>query len=213
MATEIEVQCPWCGQELVAEATMGGEAVDCPACGKSVRIASPGMPDGNTVDPDGQAGNWQECCLTDTPEECTRDTSANLLCGILGSLVLMIGVFMPIARAPVVGQLNYFLNGEGDGVFILVLALISLALTLRRAFGGLYFTALCSLALMVYTFVGLKSRIDEVRAGMATDLKGNPFRDLADVMVGSVEMQWGWGVLLAGVIFLLIAASFTSERP
>ena len=48
--------------------------------------------------------------------------STRQLLGILGSATLFIGVFMPIVRLPIVGEMNYFANGRGDGVLILVLA-------------------------------------------------------------------------------------------
>jgi hypothetical protein len=45
------------------------------------------------------------------------------LLGILGSTLLFLGVFLPIVKLPVVGDLNYFANGRGDGVLVLGLAL------------------------------------------------------------------------------------------
>ena len=190
MATELEFQCPWCGQELVAEATMVGDVVDCPVCGKRVRIDPPSAPD----------------------EAPARDTRVNLLCGVLGSLILVVGVFLPIVRIPVAGTINLFRNGEGDGVYILALALISLALTLRRAFRWLCVTALLALLIVGADFLDSMLKIRKAKASMATELEGNQFRGLAEAALQGVEMQWGWGVLLAGVVLLLIAASFTSER-
>jgi hypothetical protein len=48
------------------------------------------------------------------------------LIGFLGSALLFLGVFLPIVKLPIVGDLNYFANGRGDGVLVLVLAVISL---------------------------------------------------------------------------------------
>ncbi len=47
--------------------------------------------------------------------------------GFLGSVLLFLGVFMPIVSAPIIGSLNYLQNGRGDGVIILVFAILSLA--------------------------------------------------------------------------------------
>ena len=47
--------------------------------------------------------------------------------GLAGSVVLFIGVFIPIVTLPIVGSMNYFHNGQGDGVLVLFLALIPLA--------------------------------------------------------------------------------------
>ncbi len=66
------------------------------------------------------------------------------LLGILGSAILFIGVFMPIVKVPIVGDINYFQNGRGDGVIVLALAVISLALVLLRWYRELWITALGS---------------------------------------------------------------------
>ena len=36
--SDIEVQCPFCGETLEAPEEMDGETVDCPACSKPIRI-------------------------------------------------------------------------------------------------------------------------------------------------------------------------------
>ena len=41
--------------------------------------------------------------------------------GLLGCVLLFVGVFMPIVSVPVAGSMNYFKNGHGDGVLILIL--------------------------------------------------------------------------------------------
>jgi hypothetical protein len=40
-----------------------------------------------------------------------------------------------------------------------------------------------------------------------TDLKDNPFRGLADVAVQSIQLQWGWAVLVIGIVLLVAAAA------
>jgi hypothetical protein len=127
--------------------------------------------------------------------------------GIVGSLVLMLGVFVPIVHIPIVGSQNYFQNGHGDGVIILMLALLSLLLTIGRKFRGLVATSLISLALLGFTFLNFQARLAHVRAQMNEQLADNPFRGLGEAMLGSVQLQWGWVVLLVGAVLLLLAGS------
>src|SRR5262245_21272687 len=129
------------------------------------------------------------------------------LLGILGSVLLFIGVFMPIVKLPIVGEMNYFSNGRGDGVLVLVLAVTSLALALFRWYRELWITALGAAAVMAFTFFNLQSKIGEMKATMDTDLKDNPFRGVADLFVQSVQLQWGWAVLVIGVGLLIAAAA------
>jgi len=137
--------------------------------------------------------------------------STRQLLGILGSATLFIGVFMPIVRLPIVGEINYFANGRGDGVLILLLAGTSLALVLLKWYRELWITSLGSAAILAYTFVNLLSKISEMKSKMDVDLKDNPFRGFADIAMQSVQLQWGWAILVIGIALLIVTAAM-SER-
>src|SRR6266508_2104667 len=66
--------------------------------------------------------------------------------GLVGSLIMFVGVFTPIISVPIVGNMNYFQNGKGDGVIVLALAIVSLILTITKRYRGLWFTGVASLA-------------------------------------------------------------------
>jgi hypothetical protein len=129
------------------------------------------------------------------------------LLGILGSAILFVGVFLPIVRLPVVGDMNYFQNGRGDGVIVLVLSIVSLVLVLIRSYRELWTTALGSAAVLAFTFFNLQSTISEGKRQMESDLKDNPFRGLADLAMQSVQLQWGWAALIIGVALLISVAA------
>ena len=136
----------------------------------------------------------------------TEGMTNRQIMGLAGSLILLAGVFAPILSIPIAGQLNYFRNGTGDGVFVLIMAIISLVVTLTKKYGLLWATGLGSLAVMVFTFVHFHLTMSGVKADLDVDLADNPFRGLADMAVQSIQLQWGWGVLLVGVLLLLITA-------
>jgi hypothetical protein len=126
---------------------------------------------------------------------------------IVGAFLLFVGVFLPIVSMPIVGSLNYFHNGQGDGTIVLVLAAISIILAVTKSFRGLWVTGLCSIGLMLFALVGFLMRISEVREQMQTQLADNPFRGLADVAMNSVQLQWGWAVLILGGVLIVVAAA------
>ncbi len=134
------------------------------------------------------------------------------LLGVVGSLILFVGVFMPIVSLPFIGTRNYFSNGQGDGVIILILAVISLLLTFTNSFRGLWFTGGSCLAVMLFTFLNLQMRLSDAKAKMETDLAGNPFRGIADAALQSVQIEWGWAVLIVGAAMLLFSASLDPKR-
>ncbi|CAO1665077.1 hypothetical protein NYA30BAC_02536 [Halomonas sp. NYA30] len=117
------------------------------------------------------------------------------LLGLIGSIILFIGVFTPIVSVPIMGNMNYFQNGKGDGTIVLILAVISLVLVLANKYKGLWFTGIGSLGVMLFTFINFQSKMSQAKADMETELAGNPFRGLADMAMQSVQLQWGWALM------------------
>lgn len=127
--------------------------------------------------------------------------------GVVGSIVLLIGVFTPVVSLPVVGQQNLFQNGRGDGMFLLLLALVAMLATFAKRFRWVLVTGVLALAFIAFNFWLMQSRISSMRAELERDLAGNPFRGLGDMMLQAVQIQWGWIVLAAGGILLVIAGA------
>ena len=132
--------------------------------------------------------------------------------GLLGSIASFVGVFAPIIQIPIIGQHNFFQNGRGDGSIILVLALLSLLLTLSSHFRGLIATGLLSLALLAYTYMNIQSRISAMREEMNQRLTDNPFRGIGEAMMQSVQLQWGWAVLVVGALLVLAAGGSAAPK-
>lgn len=126
----------------------------------------------------------------------------NKTLALAGSGLLFVGAFMPIVSLPIVGSMNYFQNGRGDGVLIVILAIATAALAATGRTAHVLWTGLASLALLLYTFIRVQSGISEARSSIDTELDDNPFRGLAEAAIGSVQLQWGWAVLLlaAGLV-------------
>jgi hypothetical protein len=66
--------------------------------------------------------------------------------------------------------------------------------------------------MLTFTFVSFQHRMSSMRTDMSSDLADNPFAGLADLAVDAVQMQWGWGVLLAGGAMLLITAGMKERE-
>jgi hypothetical protein len=131
--------------------------------------------------------------------------------GLIGSIVLFIGVFAPIVSVPIMGNMNYFQNGKGDGTLILILAIVSLVLVLTKKYKGLWFTGVGSLAVMAFTFINFQMKISDMKSQMETELAGNPFRGLADMAMQSVQLQWGWALLIVGAGLVIAGAAMKDE--
>ena len=132
--------------------------------------------------------------------------------GLIGSVVLFIGVFTPIVSVPIMGNMTYFQNGQGDGMIILVFAVISLILVLMEKYKALWVTGSASLAVMLLTLFNFQTKMSQFKADMELELADNPFRGLADMAISSVQLQWGWALLVAGAVLVIVSAAL-KETP
>ncbi len=129
------------------------------------------------------------------------------LVGMIGCAALLLGVFAPIVKAPIIGSMNYFNNGKGDGVIIIALAVVSFIFLLTQFYKGLWITGLGALAFTLGALIKLQRKLGEMKSDLRVELEDNPFKDLADLAADSVQMQWGWALLIIGAAMIVAAAS------
>jgi hypothetical protein len=222
----LEVQCPSCSRPLTSA------QASCQHCGVDL---PPEIPKGSASESAASDSNYTKPCpfcaepiliaaikckhcgsnLTGSPSRVSSaadSTSLPRILGMLGGVTLMLGVFLPVVSVPIMGNLNYFQNGKGDGVIVLVLALAGLWMTSRKAFKLLLLPGFGILLMLGYTFVALQSRLSSMRAEMEKSLAGNPFRGIADAAMNGVQIQWGWAVLALGAGLFLAAAIRASRE-
>lgn len=137
--------------------------------------------------------------------------NAKQLLGLIGSIILFVGVFAPIVSIPIMGNMNYFQNGRGDGTIVMVLAVASFVLVLIKNYKWLWFTGLGCLGVMLFTFINLQSKISQIKSGMESQLAGNPFRGIADMAMQSVQIQWGWALLIVGAGLVIASAALKED--
>jgi hypothetical protein len=125
---------------------------------------------------------------------------------IIGCIVLIAGCFAPLLRAPIMGTVNSIHDGTGDGMIVLALAITCLTMAVFNRFWFCYVTAFGSAGMIAFWFIRFRHILSQIKADMDTDLKDNPFRGIADAMMGSVTLDYGWFILMAGSVLVLWAA-------
>jgi predicted nucleic acid-binding Zn ribbon protein len=126
--------------------------------------------------------------------------------GFLGLAITGVGVFMPIIDAPILGSINYFQNGKGDGTLLLGLVLVGVLLLALRQLYAFLATTIISLLVLLYSLGNFLIRKQEVAASIAKSLEGNPFAGLGKAAIDAIQIQWGAGVMSVGVIMSMAAA-------
>ena len=95
--------------------------------------------------------------------------------GYLGSILLMIGPFMPVMTIClfVCVDSDYLMGGEGDGVFVLIIGFISLALIRFEKFKFLAVTSVITLLLIINFISDASTVISEPAIGAYIILLGS----------------------------------------
>ena len=187
--------CKFCGREIPKKLTSVGF---CPFCGKTLTESERQALEVLSTD-ERLAQAEMNVAATSEKSDRTRQILA-----IVGALLLFVGVFLPIVSMPIVGSLNYFHNGQGDGTIILVLAVISVVLAITRRLRALWITGLSSVGMLLFALVNFLIRMAQMRQQMQAELADNPFKGLADVAMNSVQLQWGWAVLMLGGVLIAV---------
>lgn len=148
---------------------------------------------------------WKELTTDDLPAAVPFGP-LNQILGLLGSALLILGAFAPVVSVPFHGSITYFNNGHGDGVIVASLGAISLLLALAQRFRWLVATGGLSLFIVAVGLLQLVTKISDTKAGMDVQLSGNLFRGLAEAAMESIQVQWGWALLLIGALLVMAAA-------
>jgi hypothetical protein len=122
----------------------------------------------------------------------------NKTLALIGAALLFVGAFMPIISVPIMGSMNYFQNGKGDGVVIVLLAAATAIFAGSGHVKHVLWTGLAAIVVLGFTFIRFHAKMNEARAELDAQMADNPFRGLADAAMNSIQLQWGWAVLLLG---------------
>ena len=123
--------------------------------------------------------------------------------GVLGALLLAAGVLTPVVAYPT-GSMTFLQMGRTEGFVLFGCSVLSLILAVAKKPKLLWIGGLGGLGVMIYTFY----RLQQAVSGSAAT-GGNPVADSLALSGtgGSLHFQWGWGVLLLGVILLISAGA------
>lgn len=111
--------------------------------------------------------------------------------GLVGCLILFLGVFAPIAKVPVFGSINYFMNGKGDGALVFFFAAIALFAILVKKESLQLVMGLLSLIVLSFSL--------------------GRFLSIAEIS-SYIQLEFGWALLTIGS-GLLITPTFMKAKP
>ncbi|MEO1596887.1 MAG: hypothetical protein AAFS02_16730 [Pseudomonadota bacterium] len=124
--------------------------------------------------------------------------------GILGSVLVILGSFLPVFKIPIFGGVSYAFppgGGVGDGLFVAACGVLGLLGAVR---GG-------SLLLLLFSIVGaliLGYTISNIMGyiGDAQSTGG-----LSSAMASTVSLDYGVGVIGTGLLLMLVSSAMKAE--
>jgi hypothetical protein len=138
----------------------------------------------------------------------------NRILGIIGSALMILGIFLPIVS--IMGLLNFsYFNmiqlAPGTfftGLLLLLLGIGSLILALKHMYKPLIATGVASLAILAFDFYRIKSGLSE-----ATSSGGEAGGEFARKMSEAVSIGFGLYVMAIAAILLIVAGAMKSAVP
>lgn len=128
--------------------------------------------------------------------------------GLLGSLMLLIGLFFPIVNYPGVGGYSFLGYSIVMTLLLLILAIVSAVLAGVNVFRGLWVTGGLAAAACIYAFAQIE---------MAISRGAQPSHNVIDMIVGAAtnptSIGAGWIVLFPSVVILLLVAAIPEAKP
>ena len=117
---------------------------------------------------------------------------------IIGAGLLLAGTLMPVVSLPIFGSMSYFQYNSNDALVVVLLAAGTFILTATRRTPLVLWTGLGALAMLIYSFIRFQSAMADLRRTVEAELSGTPFGGLAEAALGSLQIRWGWAMLLLG---------------
>ena len=239
-------RCGKCGAGLQATPGQLGKTLPCPKCGEDVIVpfgatshrkatplhaAPPPLPPsgsavGQEEDPIAQLSQYVDHYSDShrTKAAVRTDDQHKMALGMAGAVLLLIGVFLPCIRIPVLESLGFpyaaassYSSIYGAGIVVFFLGGASFFLVIVKRYQGLWFTGLGSLACLVFDFINFLQLRESMMRGFRQEMMqsgldpnaNNPFFGMSGWFI---RPDWGFAVLLIGAA-LVIAAAAIPGRP
>lgn len=139
--------------------------------------------------------------------------SKKQMIGIVGTLLTMLGVFLPIFGMDTFDDLTLFSHGKGDGVIILTLSILALILILFRQFIAFLLVTLISSTIIGMVLYKIYHHIHDTKKDAIHALSGNHFAPYFNSIISSAQLKYGWFFLCTGCFIALITVFIQHKKP
>jgi hypothetical protein len=121
---------------------------------------------------------------------------------LLGSVLLIVGVFVPILGVPIFHDKSMMTLRPYVGLTILGLAVLTVLIVLIRKLRWLYVPGVIAVALVAYTPLAMQAQKDSIQSDIKSHVASMP-GGLAGRFVGATSLKYGWTLMMLGAGLVL----------
>jgi hypothetical protein len=125
--------------------------------------------------------------------------------GLIGSIFVIAGCFLPIIHVPFIGGISYILppGGEiGDGVFVAAFALLGLLAAIRQSDSLLLFATIIAAAIFAYSMSNFIDLLSSTR---------NESDGLAGALMSAVGPDVGAAAITVGLVLMFVCSAMRKQ--
>jgi hypothetical protein len=117
--------------------------------------------------------------------------------GIIGSALMAIGGLCPLVHVTFIGNWNYFQVDTSLGIIFYIIVMLGLAGSLLNKTGMMRTAGWAGIAMVVLTLAAVWLKTHDAFSFLH-------FKKLINVASHLVSYKWGWFIILAGALILVI---------
>jgi hypothetical protein len=117
--------------------------------------------------------------------------------GIIGSALMAIGGLCPLVHVTFIGNWNYFQVDTSLGIIFYIIVMLGLAGSLLNKTGMMRTAGWAGIAMVILTLAAVWLKTHDAFSFLH-------FKKLINVASHLVSYKWGWFIILAGALILVI---------
>ncbi|MGB9596729.1 MAG: hypothetical protein ACPL7B_10655 [Candidatus Poribacteria bacterium] len=136
--------------------------------------------------------------------------------GIIGSILLILGVFIPLVKIPIVGGISFYDNSKLEAIIVIIIAVISIFLVVAKRYILLWFSGFALLAVVLVRGIQVIRKLYSARSTaekiLGERLTAKLTKKLTNIAIEHVDISWGLIFLIVGAILIILCALLATKK-
>jgi len=136
--------------------------------------------------------------------------------GIIGSLLLILGVFIPLVKIPLVGGISFYDNSRLEAIIVIIIAVISVFLVVAKRYILLWVSGFALLAVVSVRGIQVIKKLYSARSTaekiLGEKLTAKITKKLTHVAIEHVDISWGLVFLIVGAVLIILCAILATRQ-